>query len=204
MLISGGSLLFSCVLLIRAVVSFTTDYSHCSWNLQHYNKPGGAIAGFITLQGGNVLKRAWQKQDSSHQWIAVLVKICRNRSVKTFPQEMDQKLLSLTCEEAEVWLSEGCGTLKAHSLHITSVYTKSAGQKIICVWAMYKTFITYSLLEDSLPAFLFTLPLGCHHLIINSSKKRYSLWIEIWLGVMKVKVRLKYMIFFFFMNKFCK
>ncbi len=44
---------------------------------------------------------------------------------------------------------------------------------------MYKTFITYSLLEDSLPAFLFTLPLGCHHLIINSSKKRYSLWIEI-------------------------
>ncbi len=78
-------------------------------------------------------------------------------------------------------------TLKAHSLHITSVYTKSAGQKINLRWATYKTFITYSLLEDSLPAFLFTLPLDCHHLIINSSEKRYSLWIEIWLVWWKSK-----------------
>lgn len=66
---------------------------------------------------------------------------------------MDQKLLPLTCEEEE-GCSEGyTGPCRTYLTNHFCLH-QSAWQKIKPCWVAYKTFITYSLLEDSLPSLL--------------------------------------------------
>lgn len=182
-------MLFSCVLLIRAVVSFTSHYSHRSRNLRRYEPWWGQCwfhhikyiykntnmlswLGLSVSQHEVVCPRegmCWKEHGESRtrlisraqSWLNMQDPFCQ-----TFPQEMDQKLLLQTCEE-------GC-FLK----DVLSVYTKSAGQKIKLCYKWRIKLLSHTRLKFPSLRFLFTLPLDFHHLILNSSEKRYSLWIE--------------------------